>query len=179
MVGGQPNKRLACLVHIADGEKASLGQSSPSPLCPSSASGSAEDMLVYGAYLLRRAQFLNYAECEAMKTASKRNECTERLNTLARAYRSEAGRTFSDARDARPDDGSPPPKFNWLLRTDSDVPALRPALRLGEDVTRILNSPNTSRCQDLAAFANGLAAGPEKGFFATLDLLGCEATRAR
>lgn len=179
VVGGQANKRLACLVYIAEGEKASLSQSSSSPLCPTTASGSAEDLLVYGAYLLRRAQFLNYAECETLKPASNRVACIERLNTQARAYRSEAARAFSDGRDARPDDTTQPPRFNWLLKTDSDIPALRTALRLGEDIARILNSPNTTRCADLTAFSNSLPPGPEKNLFATLDLLGCVATRTR
>lgn len=178
IVGGATYRRLACLTSLAAGDKALKDQNASSPLCQVTSRNFGEDDLVYGSYLLRRAQFVDYAKCNAEKTSTARNKCVEQLNETARGYLAEAFDVFIAGRDRPTENTSTPPKFNWLLVPESEAPELSSLLSYGGKVARILNSRSADRCDSLSQMKTS---PPEKDlardFFRDLDLLSCQPVR--
>jgi len=171
-------KRLACLSLIAAGDKTELSSTTESDSCQIGVTGNAEDYLMRGTYLLRRAQFVDYSICDPLKGAAAKNVCITELNEKVRAYREQAGSAFSLGRDKPSESVATPARFNWLLRPESEAPPVSALMIYGDTVSRILNNPSPDRCSRVAALKT---APPEvdqaRDFFITLDLLGCAPTQ--
>jgi hypothetical protein len=175
VIGGATYRRLACLTYLASGAKSLSSADGDSSVCRAGAPATGEDSLIYGAYLLRRAQFADYDACKPLKTIAEQNKCVADLNEKVRRLRSDAVDVFSRGRDLPAEDQSKPARFNWLLKPEKEAPELAGLLRSGQGIASILNSPSTDRCDRLKSTPpdNQL----DRDFFKTLDLLSCAPTR--
>ncbi|MDZ4759557.1 MAG: hypothetical protein SGJ21_00605 [Alphaproteobacteria bacterium] len=160
-------KRLACLAHIAAGES-SLSASAESPLCQPGPTPAADDLLLRGAYQLRRMQFL--PGCETAKPGGALNQCSEDRKQRFVDYANWARESFRAGQSLVV--VTDPPAFDWLLQGEAAAPIRLNLLKSGEDLANSITQTGRG-CGNISKPVDPR----ELDFFARLDLLSCTPTR--
>lgn len=165
-------RQLACLAYIAVGSDESLAGTMEATVCPDGST--AEDKLLRGVFLLRRAQFSPYLPCPEKMTADTctatiRNPAVfENLQKAKVAFG--AGERLALERPPTPGGGAA--VFDWLLLGPAASPKLFGVLKSGEDITEGFR-------QKPACTVRRPEEELEAKFFEQLDLLTCAPSPTR
>jgi hypothetical protein len=160
-------RRLACLAHVASGDP-TLAEVGENALCADGASAGAEDKLLRGVYLLRRAQFMPFS-CPDQKT--QRDPCNARWNQSWVPTLTSAESAFEQGQEITQRAGSSSPRvFDWLLLGENSSPGLFGVLKSGENIAESVKQRGACTVRQPT---NKL----EQDFFGQLDLLTCQPTR--